>query len=535
MVLLPYLPSDLFRKDLWSFYHFGDFPLPLRVVLALIGLLVWFKWINDKVWIGFLFAAGWIGKRVMSLKTGILYVLIGSAFFPIFWLLRIRNYKLGDSIHLIEFLTLDVHLKGYHLWFDEPLELLIHSVTYSWLHRVLDWGAAESYALTSCLCGVGFVLVVLYMCRAFSGGWTDRALCFGLFFSMGAVELFFGSVENYTIAALGIVSYLLISWYYLEGRCKIALPSLVLSFSICMHVLAGWLLPSLLYLYLAGTKGLRLKDRTLQFGIMVLSVLAPIGATIGLFSIIGYGPEHLTHTHLSRLNFIFLRDRSYSLYQYPAFSTDHIIAVLNQIILTGLPGAAAICFVLLFYFKHIDFKDQYLRFLFLVALFFQVFAIVWNPDIGAFEDWDLFAVVGLGYVPLGGYLMVRFVKDKGRMMRGALVIIAVSGAHCWTWILSNSTVDIYVNDRHDIAHILLGNSQVKSGDIAGAVTNYKEALRANPQNYVPHFNLGQIYYKEDRKDEALFELRESLKLSPPHRYSRRARNMIDKLKLLDEK
>ena len=70
------------------------------------------------------------------------------------------------------------------------------------------------------------------------------------------------------------------------------------------------------------------------------------------------------------------------------------MAQANELALVALPGLLALLGVVLFARRQVDGKDPFLRFLVISTVFVQLFASTWNPELGAYADWDLFSVAG---------------------------------------------------------------------------------------------------------------------------------------------
>jgi len=539
IILLPLLPPAVLRKYLWSIDHF-DVPLPLRLGIAACVTALVVGRVNRSVRraVG---RAGTIASEWARPNRYLLYALIALLFLPAFWGLRNRDYTLGDSTHLIEILTWDVHTRGYHVTYDEPMELYVHSLAYRGLHTAFGWDVARSYALVSALCGVAVVFLLLLLAESVVGDHGERWLFVAPLLCTGWVELFFGCVENYTLVAGGVIVYVVLGRRYLEGRCRLAWPALALSASVCLHVLAGWLFPSLAYLYFSNWREHDLRARIHRLAEVLLAVLIPIACTVGYLTAIGYGPDMVRHTHLVGLKFIPLLEPSYRFYRYEMFALQHLTDILNQVVLVALPGLLIWPFLLLFHRDRIDGKDRFLRFLVLIAAFSQIFAATWNPDLGAYNDWDLFAILSVGYVLSGAYVLTRSPppdpsrsRIQSRIRYAVLVFLAISTAHAGLWIVRNARKDVYVEDRHDAAHLAAGNTHLRAGDLPRAIAEYEEALRLAPGSPSAHLNLGIAHLRQDdlRKASGFFE--ETLRLAPHHPEAPRIRATLDQIRRRQE-
>jgi Flp pilus assembly protein TadD len=61
-----------------------------------------------------------------------------------------------------------------------------------------------------------------------------------------------------------------------------------------------------------------------------------------------------------------------------------------------------------------------------------------------------------------------------------------------------------------------------------AVPEFREALRLRPQFAGAHYNLGLVYQKQNRKDDAAREFRQVLALDPQFRPAREALLKLEK-------
>ena len=73
-----------------------------------------------------------------------------------------------------------------------------------------------------------------------------------------------------------------------------------------------------------------------------------------------------------------------------------------------------------------------------ISALYLLFTWLWNPDYGGRKDWDLFAPSAFVYSLLAGYLLVRILPDRQRLVEGGLFIIVVSLLHTSAWIFINT-------------------------------------------------------------------------------------------------
>ena len=444
VVVVPLLPRETLERHAWAFLHFAELPGVARIGLCAVVLACAHAF-------GPSHARRVVraAQRVATARPRAAVAAAAAASFALFWIFRDTNFELGDSALLIRALTRDVHAGSFRIRFDEPLELYVHSVTYAWLHRLAGWDVARSYALVSAIAGVAAVGALIAYCARLTPRLEGRILAFALFVTSGFFALFFGHVENYTLVMLGLIVFLLIADMVLAGRVPLFWAAFTLSLSLCLHALAGFFLPSLAWLWIElraqGRGGLR------DLVMAGVGLAIPVVATFALSASLGVGPEQVGNTHAAALKFIPLLDRDYANFQYSFLAPGHIAAVLNQLTLTALPGLLAILVAM---WQHVAgargdaLLDARGRFLVAFAACGQFLALTWNPDLGPYRDWDLFAVVGLGYAALGSCLVSRVPGAA----RAALPIVVACGFLNAAWILHNARQQTPAIDHHDAVH-----------------------------------------------------------------------------------
>jgi len=327
------------------------------------------------------------------------------------------------------------------------LELLLHSAVYRLFAAAGFPGAAETaFALTSVLAGGLFVIVLLLLVRRLAGAALLRLALLVLALSGGYVQLLFGHVENYTVVALLMLLYLYLGVCYLRepGR-GLFLPAAVLSVAVSFHLLAGWLYPSLLCLWWAG-HGRKDDDRKRSDGgltALAAGTVLPLVAAFMLCRLAGFGTERFGETHLAALKFVFLLGPEYEHYQYGFLSPAHLLDALNQLWLTALPAILAL--LLAVRYRGGGEEEQKPRgeagFALTAAISLQCFALCWNPDLGAYKDWDLFAAAGLGWTFAALVLLSR-----RRVPARPILILALCGLlFTIPWVLGNHFLAVEVD------------------------------------------------------------------------------------------
>ena len=67
-----------------------------------------------------------------------------------------------------------------------------------------------------------------------------------------------------------------------------------------------------------------------------------------------------------------------------------------------------------------------------------IFVSLWNPDLGARQDWDLLSVSALPTMALAAFLLVSLVPRGDDRRYCGLLLLAVGLYHTGLWVVSNS-------------------------------------------------------------------------------------------------
>ena len=289
--------------------------------------------------------------------------------------------------------------------------------------------------------------------------------------------------------------------------------------------------PSLLYLWLAGRPGQRLRSLSLA----APAFLIPIGATVLLTLALGVNLDAMGDTHFAKLKFIFLIGPDNPGFRFSFLSSAHITAILNQVLLSALPGIMALLFVGIFYRRRIDWRDPFLRVLVIAAFFLQVFAATWNPDIGVHRDFDLFAVIGFGYTLLGAWLMIRTVRPFPVLEHAGLAMVVLSAVLAGTLIGVNHTRVTPVDMERGSLALVLGNKHYQVDELDEAERHLRMALRDPRSAGDAHVVLGDVLCRKGDYLGAISHFEAGLRMDIEEGLKTYAAEQLEKLRRLQRK
>ncbi len=103
-------------------------------------------------------------------------------------------------------------------------------------------------------------------------------------------------------------------------------------------------------------------------------------------------------------------------------------------------------------------------------------------------------------------------------LASAVIVALILCAHTQVSYWKNSTTlwehTLAVSGDTDVAHNNLGMALLKKGQLDEAMTQFRQALKANPNYNSAHDNLGVALVKKERLDEAIDQFQQSLKINP---------------------
>lgn len=409
----------------------------MTTALAVLMLYILTWWLGELAWLHWPFPLPTVQRPWLYLVAG----LLGSAFY----LFPIQHTRWGDAYILSKALAMaDPALRLTHSW-QAPLDVLLHSRVWHWLHLPLGWAdATGAYRLLSPLAGLLYLGAALALTRLLRP--TPAWLTFGLLTSLGVMQLFFGYIENYSFAAAGILLYLAVGLATIQGDQPLWLAATALAITNALHPSTLILLPSLFY---SGWVLIQQRNKSAVF--VVLSICIPLAlvglATIGLMEAGGHGIVALLTTDRpgggDARFFVPLWNTTTRWEQYTMFSWLHLRDMLNQQLLVApvvLP--ALIVFVPWLFAPG---KGQLPRavqpmliFLAIATLGHLLLIWLWNPDYGGQRDWDLFSLAAIPSALLLALGLPHQLSQPRYLQGGAIGLLMLQCLHTAAWIYQNT-------------------------------------------------------------------------------------------------
>ena len=345
-------------------------------------------------------------------------VIVWASATMIFWTFRSRTLN-PDGAAFQAVFEREVPGRGVFATHDEILEFAVHSAAWHLAGTRWGWSVATTYQVISSAAGGVFVVLLAHYARLIDPARAGVLLVLTL--AGGYVQLFFGDVENYTLTAVAILAFFVAGERFLQHRTSVVWPSAWMAVAMMCHLLAGFLLPSLGYLWWIA---LRRQDwRALVAGTAVFAAI--IGATLAVAQVFwGLPLERLLDSHASG------HGGDYAgVLARPTLA--HLWAQLNVLLLIA-PAAVFLVPIALARGEATERR----RLLVIATAGMLVFLVFWFPALGPVNDWNLFANVGIPVNLLVWTTALGAPNLTGR--RTALAAAALAGGlHSLAWILGN--------------------------------------------------------------------------------------------------
>lgn len=365
------------------------------------------------------------------------------------WLLR-SHVPYGDGPEMAGELEAGVWSN-----FKQPLDRFANALVFRMLRAAMGADAATSVALVSTLAGAIYWLGVTRLAR---GGWLEMppAAVWLLAGTHGAMALFFGHVESYSLLLAAILWTLVLAVESAFGRTPLWVAGLVFGLAVAVHLQAVWLALALPVAWAARWVG-----RWREEGGAVAAVreavvgtavsLVPLALVMLAFVATGKGLAGFSPATFGggddRL-FVPLWRLETPYERFTMFSPAHFAAFGNELLLVA-PVGLVLGVIGPLGRRRDGRRTDAGTWVFLSAAAGAVaYAFVFNPDLmvysplGPLAEWDLFAFLAVP-VTLFGVWWLRTAMDPGKDRDGIVVAaVAVGLYHTVGFILLNAGVAV---------------------------------------------------------------------------------------------
>jgi len=505
LILAHFLSSFFPKSRLWGINHLAYFPLWVRLVFTIPGLLILVPLVNSRVY-KLLEQILSFFQRILPKREVLAASLLAVIAMFFFWLLRTRTHFLGDGpllIGQIEQGTLAV--KG-----SEPLEVVSHLLVFNFLRLFSTPSGETVYGALSIFGGGIFAFFLFFLAKALAEERTDRLVVFFILIFSGATELFLGYAEHYTLAYVAILAYLYSSVKYLQGKGKAYLPVLLCVLAMGLHFSAVFLVPSLLFLFT-----LKRKKGELTFS---MKKAIPYFIALILLSILSIYYVRSFNPSLSEI-FVPLLNGRVAAPNYTVFSLSHMSDIINEHSLLSPIGLVLLLSLLLAFRNRISFKNPIVLFLAIASVAQISYQFIVDPKLGGGRDWDLFSSVALGYTLLAIYLLLSL---RSPLKYSKVVLMSTAALTIFPWFILNANTQTSIAKFRDLLDIDLKKSVNGRYSLARYYSqqfNFAEAAKEKAEIYrlFPEDSLIRVahsYVSDGSYDTAIVLLRKVIQLNP---------------------
>lgn len=410
-----FLNGELIRDFNFGFNQFKLIGLRGVLIGIVFVILVWTLRKKIKIWSG-----NWFTFLEEKKWRVHLFIWITAIFAGVLFFLFSTGFINPDAQSFERKFNRVVPVLGAHVTHDEMWELFFHSRF--WLYTNQNYGLDVnfSYRVVSSVMGAVFILTLLYYVRQkLISEWLGFAL---LICSGGYMQLFFGDVENYTMTAVFVFLYLWIADLYVQNKVNLWLPCLLLVVAMSFHLLSGFLLPSLAYLFYLSYQKKHIKE-------IILGILLMTGLMVAnLIFFTNYG---LPIENLWTSSFASGQGGNYQDY----IVTPNLIYYIEILNILFLIAPFLILMIPLIFFKRIIWNENNLFLLFsIVGMFCLLFG--WKAQLGVYNDWNLYAITAL---PISLFIWNNFMNIPDIELKTNISILAgfIFSFHTLIWIYSN--------------------------------------------------------------------------------------------------
>ncbi len=542
----------------WGFYHLQEFPPALVLFTSFLAAAVCLPPVNAALFDLLIKLKSRTSLLKVRPSPHLVYIIVSLLSVAIFWLFRSGNLFLGDGVTVAKVARTDAAFRYYiggwagHITSHQALDYWIARHLHKILSGFTNFESYDSVALRSCIAGGIFVVAVFEIGHLLFDSWGKRLAFSAAVFATGAMQLFFGYVETYSLATGFLALFCLSTLLYVRGRLPIAVAALLLAISGSLHMLALGAGAALLAAYVFRSRERDYFCKWEFAAILAVPVLV-VAIYVLIFQSMGFSVKEIffsgAREQYEGVFFLGLHRKGYLLERYTLLSLPHLIDVFNEILLVS-PFGLFLCALALPSAR----KSRLLSrpepwILFLTAAVYLAVTLTAAPLLGARKDWDVFAPPWIFMTMLGVYLLIHAVPDSRTLGRIVIIVLAVSLFGSIPWIYSNARVDLakylselgegdlfyreganqqalehyeralQINFTPELAYKIAG-LQMKAGKAQEAIEMLNRAIREENCSELAlfveqedaHFALGSLYLNQKKIDEAISEFNGALSL-----------------------
>jgi tetratricopeptide (TPR) repeat protein len=447
-------------------------------------------------------------KCVIKIPTTIQYVIFGVLLVAGAILLREKIPLYGDGYFFQR--TIETQI----IKFTQVFSIILYRAV-SHLLPESTYRGAHVYRLVNTVLVLPATGVFLFFARRLPRKHVPFFLL--MILSLGANVLFFGHIENYTLCFVSVLFYL---YCITLKKPNTVLISLMLGISMSLHVIAVCLVPSCVY---AVVKYRDKMSNITAIGRMFVLLLMPLIATVLLGLLIGITPQTIIENVIISIG----ETKGHNVLGFftSMITWSHWMDIINLFFLS-MPALPILLYLLMKMQKqtnkaHVDF-----RLLWLMALPFVIFLMVFSSPLGLARDWDL-GLTAMAWVVIALYFYSRGNEKKQYLSSAVLFSLALlSFSLQMPWFFLHRYPDRAVERYKDIlearpefqatayGYEILGRYYHDAGKFQESLDAYKAATVHDPDNYRHYRNIAMECLNIGNIKGAIENLQRAYALNP---------------------
>lgn len=398
----------------WGIHFISYVPTGPKLMLLVAGGLLLLPSVQRSLYlkVANLFSRSKDEHRVRILPAAI----VAGVCFLLFRTFTMKTDIYGDSINMLKWYGDNAafnwrwitDLFSPHLLDNkETLTVSIHRIVANLFGLPIE----SSYVVMSAVFGALFVFVWLWFVQKISSGGVRIVLALlGLF--SGAIQVFFGHVENYPFEILTSTIFLIALYFYLEGEIGTLAVVLLYILAFKAHIIAILFLPALLVALANHFRDRIPKVQALfRWRAILMFVISPavvLGLALYFFVFHSWNePYALSAGRQFEQTFLPLVSLPAPLDHYSLWHPYHIADFLNLLLLTAAPIVAVLTTLFIFNRKDISWSQPKVIVFGLAALFPFLFFVAMNPTLSPVRDWDVYTLLFPPLLFFAAILMVQ--------------------------------------------------------------------------------------------------------------------------------
>ena len=356
--------------------------------------------------------------------AGVILIAAGAAFY----IFSAEAHFLGDGNTIIANPRLAIKTREYG-------EALIHSLAIRLTGAYAEQACRSVYQSLSLASGLLYVLFLLYYSpRIIRARFASSVFVLLNLISAGTV-LFYGYVENYSIATAAIQIMMLSAIAGLSHGRKSIAPIVSFAAALFLHSVSIVYLPALaVYIGLTFTRGAIRKMLWRRPHLVIAAATAAV--------VVAYVAVRLWGPLFYRLSLLPLFGDRFTTDGYYMLSGSHILDFVNLLFLLTLVPLVIGLFLLLHKLGPGTEGERRVRVFLTVAAVFGIgAAFILEPKLGMARDWDLMSTMLIGVTLSGTYAWARRANRIGRFAAGSALLVVLGVSVLIPWVTLHNSVD----------------------------------------------------------------------------------------------